>query len=804
MAAPTCLRAATHRLLTTPVNELPLIATYLATGFADCGSILSVPQNQKKAQGESDSGLLVQKIKARITSLLQDKTVEGRWTAVILVKAIIEAGKWEIIRGCEPWVRALLAILGRPDPSSTKKLCLITLTRIFQLTYPYQTLVREITTPSLPSFITSCLNLVSVKPPGAQVRQLNKNTSLLETVLHVFVELLPHHPTIFRPFSSQIHGLILPLIGSSGVPGSLSEPGISLAQQVFISLHHCAPKNTGGEEWLKACRSTISSIHQTSDYLFRGVVEQWESVDTSLRQTSRPKNYSRPVGDDGPDALGLPSWQGVHAGGERLESLLRLLTSFLSMPTSSTVSVPLGSILDLSNRLISVTAPSSNGEDEASQRGTEFNLQIGREEKESLCAELPKLHIAALNLLCAIVESFGLGSVAVAQSCLEQTLWTFESEGGNTNVRTAIYRIVNAILPIIGPSMTKPGISSLAPVVRSACQDLLPSPTNGNADVNQPGRKTVAKPNATISNVDSFLNRNPKSPSDTERSFPILKAAAADLLPNILTFLPTEHTPPYLRTEIDRTAILTKNEAVMMASVLNPVPTTSGRRNPPSLMPFLARSYPETAGVEALLRPRMPVLMGAAKSNDLELADEEDEFEPKISTPFVASSNVTPEELTRPMNKRAYQDDVQMTDEQSTITPPAQARGPMTSQTKRIRVDESQSFTPPTSAGPEQVPAVSRCTVSEISMSVPNVDKPAPAIQSMLAQTSQSSTTTTEKTLLGNTGVGAARPEPFVVSGTSSAVMGAGAGAGEAADGSDDEIPTLNIEPDTDEEEEEE
>ncbi|KKZ66163.1 hypothetical protein EMCG_01140 [[Emmonsia] crescens] len=792
MAAPSCLRAATHRLLTTPAKELPSIASYLATAFGDCGSILSAPQNQKKAPGESDTALLVQKLKARITSLLQDQNVEGRWTGVILVKAIIEAGQWEILRGCEAWVRSLLGILGRSDPLSTKKLCLITLTRIFRLTYPYQTLVREITTPSMPSFITSCLNLVSVKPIAGQARQLKRNTPLLETVLHVFVELLPYHPTIFRPFSSQIHGLILPFIGSFGVPGSLSQSGVRVAQQLFIALHQCAPKNTGGEEWLKACRSTISSIHQTSDHLFRGVVEQWESVDASLRQKSRPKNYNCPVGDDGSDALGLPTWKGIYAGSERLESLLKLLTGFVSMPTSSTVSMPLGSMLDLSNRFVSVTSPSSD--DDASQRGTEINPEVSREERESLWAELPKLHILTLDLLRAIVERFGLGSIAIAQSCLDQTLWAFEAGNSNIHIRISAYQVLNAILPIIGPSIAKSGVTSLASSVRSACQDLLPSATNTAAGVNQrPGGKTPAKPNPTTSNVDSFLNLNPKATIDADRPLPDLKAAAADVLTSLLMFLPTEHIPPYLRTEIDRIAIITSNESIMMASVLNPVPATSSRRNAPSIMPFLARSYPNTPGVESLLRPRMPILIGASKSNELELADEDDESEPKGGPAFIASSNAIPEELTRPINKRVL-DDIQMADDQS--TPPTKSQGSITSQTKRIRVEVMQS---PTAAVAGQVPTVPTTAIAE---RIPNFDKPAPAIQSILAQDSQSAATTTEKIEIRNSGSDDTRREISVISGKSNSALMSG-GAGEADDGSDDEIPTLNIEPDTDEDDEE-
>ncbi|KAF3482409.1 uncharacterized protein GIQ15_05168 [Arthroderma uncinatum] len=122
MAAVMALRAAVHNLCSTPAKELPLTTEYIATIISDCSAILSAPANQNQHAGAPDRALLVQKLKARITSLLQDKTVEGRWSGVVLVKSTVEAGQWEILRGCETWVRSILAILGKPDPLSLKKL----------------------------------------------------------------------------------------------------------------------------------------------------------------------------------------------------------------------------------------------------------------------------------------------------------------------------------------------------------------------------------------------------------------------------------------------------------------------------------------------------------------------------------------------------------------------------------------------------------------------------------------------------------------------------------------------------------
>jgi pre-rRNA-processing protein RIX1 len=104
------LRAVTVRLTNTPVKELPHIASHLAAGLVDCGEALS--QNVAPGKEKSETRVLVHKLKTRVSSLLQDRTVEGRWTAVVLIKAIIELGGWEMLKTSESWVRGLVSILG--------------------------------------------------------------------------------------------------------------------------------------------------------------------------------------------------------------------------------------------------------------------------------------------------------------------------------------------------------------------------------------------------------------------------------------------------------------------------------------------------------------------------------------------------------------------------------------------------------------------------------------------------------------------------------------------------------------------
>ncbi|PYI09988.1 hypothetical protein BO78DRAFT_467468 [Aspergillus sclerotiicarbonarius CBS 121057] len=772
------LHAVNHRLTNVPVKHLPHFASSIAASISNCGELLSTPQSQK-AKADSDNAVQVHKLMTRLGSLLQDRTYEGRWTAVVLVKALVEAGQWEILRGCEPFVRGLISILAKSDPVSTKKMCIITLTRIFHLTYQYPTLVREITTPALPGFITAALNLISVKPSSEPIRRLKPNTPFVEVVLQAFGELIARHPTIFRPFTSQIHSILQTIIGSTSP--TFSELVLDIAQKLFISLHNCAPKNTGGEEWKSACRMTITSVHATSSYVLRAIMEQWESVDPSLRQMSQPQNYSQEVGN-GPDALGLSGWQGLNAGVNRLVVLLRMLSGFVGTATASTVTIPVGAILDLTARLNMVTVPSGDNNIQA-------NPQIGRAEREHLLTELPRIHVACMKLLLHLVNALETSAISVAQTILEQALWIFRAEKFDREVCTAVYDLVSALLTQIGPSMTKQSVSSLTGIIRTCCHDLLPPTGNQAPAAEKPDPKSKNKSNQTTVNADSFLNPGLKQVRQTSSSssFPYLKRAASDLLVAALAHAPTEFISPALRAEIDRTIILTSDKNAMLSSVLNPFPAMQGRGVGTSIMPFLARSYPAETEVECLIRPRMPVLMNAPATNGYAPMDEDEDEKAEAAVapqPAPAASGFlkntpTPSlhhdmmdvEVTRqptPQSKRSYTEEVEA---------PAPAPAPSTvpspgSQSKKARFEPETVTQPPLdAASPATFTGTAAISVPSSSIAGPTpVPTSKPIVSSAKQPSTLQSTSATET----------------------------------AEDDSDDELPSLNIDPDTDDEEDDE
>ncbi|BDD62068.1 hypothetical protein MAP00_007060 [Monascus purpureus] len=802
----TSLRAVTHRLTTTPVQDLPPIASFLATSIGDCAELLATPQgSSKNAKSESENAAQIHKLKTRLTSLLQDRSFEGRWTAVVLVKAAVEAGQWEILRGCEPLVRGMISILGKPDPISTKKMSIITLTRIFHLTYQYQTLVREITTPSLPGFITATLNLVSVKPSSEPVRKLRPSTPLMETVLHALVSLIARHPTIFRPFSAQIHSVVLAILGAS--PMFFPESVVGLAQQLFIALHNCAPKNTMADQWREAIKLTISSAHRTADRVFRAVVEQWESVDASLRHTGKPQSYDQEVGDHGPDPMGLAGWRGLHSGAERLVVLLRLLSGFLSTPTASTVPIPLGYILDLTSRLTSVTVPTEAAD--AAKASVQLNLQIGREERDALWSELSRIHAACVDIFTKAVDSLGTALIPVAQTMLEQTLWVFCAEKFSRELRTVIYGLIRRLLLLIGPSMSKQGVSNLTRLLRTCCSDILcpagePRPSASES-------KGKSKTNQASVNADSFLNggsEKGQNQARTSSSFPDLFDAASALLPAVLNFVPTENLPVSIRSEIDRTVILTADKNGMLASVLNPMPVVKGRAAAPSIMPFLARNYPDEMEVESLIRPRMPLLMnvgGYIDQVEEGEEDEEDEVESSVPTHGAVSIDTelpkysdpssqhpatkTDNEPSQAPSKRNYTEEPGNPFHITSATVP-DSRAETEIQTKKVRLDDdnlaSSTATQQSQSGSDKL--------STISVSLPS----APAAAPQSSNTIPSNPLLPQSSLSWSGASGIAKSEAEGAAPRSRSPIPQFQGE----EGSDDELPTLNVDPDTEDDEE--
>ncbi|GAB1737810.1 hypothetical protein NU219Hw_g2291t1 [Hortaea werneckii] len=603
------LRAATYRLSTTGQKQLAFIAPQIAAQLWHCKDLLSTTPESTKQNNEAS--VTVHRFKTKISSLLQDRTFEGRWAAVILTKAAIETGGVEVLSKSNAWVRSLIGILKRAgDPPTTRALAVVTLTRIFMLTWDYSNLVREITTPALPGFVSTCLN---------NVENIRCSQSELQTVLEAFAILVPRHPTIFRTNETQIRSLLTRIISSSSLTTTsgfcFSKQNQNTAHRVLVLLHQCAPKQGAAEKWDESLKSTVAAAHASCDRTFRPVVETWSSsagVQPSVAPGILLQGESQLESDE---ILGLTGWNGVHAGVERIENLLRHLKAYVVEATSQAVTMRLGLVVDLLARIFSVRA--AHGK----ELGLQINNQVPKDEREELFRLLPGLHVAAIELILAIMDRFQHTIDSTCQPLLSHVVDALLSERRHVGMRAVGYIYLACVLDLHGASYAKQDIADIEPIIKSCCQELLPLD-----DSNTPG-STVASGKTAGAAGDMSLQHS-KGGSSHPTAQTDLQAAASSLLPLCLSKLNAAYIPGKLRALMDRTAVLTQHKDALVASVLNPSPKTASSGIDTSLLPLLAKQYPVQPEAEAVLRPRMPVIPANKRRNtDGETDEEEDEDE---------------------------------------------------------------------------------------------------------------------------------------------------------------------------------
>lgn len=482
----------------------------------------------------------------------------------------------------------------KPDSAATKELCILTLTKIYRLTSQNQTLVREVATPTLPTFLTSCLNLIVLK---SSAKRGDAPSSLIEVAFCAFATLLPHYPTLYRPEVNRIRQAVRPYLAPTSsdafVPLSLQES----ARRLVVLLHLTTVKNAGGEEWGKAVRSIIQHIHVTSDRVFRAVVEDWEST---VGYIGEAVDFNQDLTGGSNAADDFPPWVGIYAGADRLVGLLAMLEEYVKGETFAPVSIPLAAIMDMTTRMLSVAMPSSSDP----SGGVRPHPAVDRDERDALWSSLPHVHIAAMQIIEAIANRLQEGFAPLAAGALDQLTWIFPSGRNDLAFHRKSYNLARKILLLIGNSLNKRQASKLVPIIRSCCRDLMgENPYSPSAGVPSGG---IAKVSPHVQNLNGKMSMQIGTVllEDTNTHNTV---AAKELLPLLISHLPQKHLDIPIRSLIERTAILTHDSDAMLACIMTPFIGKDGRAIS-GIMPYATRESSHDNMVELLLRPRMPSL----------------------------------------------------------------------------------------------------------------------------------------------------------------------------------------------------
>ena len=104
------LRVITQRLAHTTFDRLPYIVPSVQDALVGCRDALSASSGGSGTEA-TETAVLVHKFKTQLSSMLQAKNTESRWTAVVLIKAVIEAGGLEMLQSAGPWARGMIGLL---------------------------------------------------------------------------------------------------------------------------------------------------------------------------------------------------------------------------------------------------------------------------------------------------------------------------------------------------------------------------------------------------------------------------------------------------------------------------------------------------------------------------------------------------------------------------------------------------------------------------------------------------------------------------------------------------------------------
>lgn len=598
------LRAVVNRLNSSPVEELPYIVGYLATSLTSCKALF------QNTATKNDHGVLLHKLKTRVSSLLQDRSSEGRLAGIVVVKALVEAAHATILPDSGSWVRALISSLSKPDPPEIKKLAILTITRIHVLTIENPQLVREITTPTLPAFISATLNVIRPSKSTRDGQTIQALSPLLETVLLSWGTLIQHFSSTIRPNSNSFRSICLNLVSDEACPRSVQEA----AHGLLAKLHFCAPKNNSATEWSQCCSQIIGAAHDTADLVLRAVIEDWTSVTSRSSKVTKKRMMASVPSTDSLDIAGLEPWSGVSQGCSRISTHLHLLQNFLTTAHNTGVGIPFGMLFDLTTRLSTITVPTA-------KYTPRSNSEITRDEREELWLSLPRIHTSILQLYEAMALVFGRVLYPLCNIILAQTWDIFEAEYEHHVIRTATYQLITSMLESRLVQFSRSDSPNVKLLVKHLCDDLRPSGQASKSNgISGSSQSNLGGPQP----LELVPSKKRHVSTSWHGAEPFSSAYA--LLPVMLSQANIHDLDgsSSIRAELDTVAILLNHHEAILASVLYPPGSkVDGRRNrpkvaTPSVIPFLARSADESSsapigvaeklGYEALMRPRMPIL----------------------------------------------------------------------------------------------------------------------------------------------------------------------------------------------------
>ncbi|GAA6062703.1 hypothetical protein JCM10212_004761 [Sporobolomyces blumeae] len=259
--------------------------------------------------------------------------------------------------------------------------------------------------------------------------------------------LIPLFPTALRPLSPSLHTLALSILCDPSLLPAATES----AAHLFVSLYLLAPK--GKEGLREAWRTGIEALTASIDELVRVVSSEIFSEDAMTNHSLSPLALP-PLHDPTSPFLAL----------DRLETLSKVLLLALRTPTTEKagpVQVPIGALVELGTRLVSMNSESPMRE------------RVDPTVRTLTLSLLPRVQIVGCQLLAQVGLTVGSHLTVHSSMVLATVARTLNTYPVRSPMRPALSTTYSLLLSAIGASLDPDEASkSLARVWRTVLEDI--------------------------------------------------------------------------------------------------------------------------------------------------------------------------------------------------------------------------------------------------------------------------------------------------------------------------------------------
>ncbi|CAG8590134.1 2466_t:CDS:10 [Ambispora leptoticha] len=413
--------------------------------------LLSSISSDGSGSGKTDSNNdTAEKIKTplhkwctRVNSLLLSKVPSARWAGVCFVKVSIEQSWLLFTENLSQWSSALLSLLARPEPVTTLRVTISTLSEMFSKTVDRPELQREVTSQLLPRFNSCLINL-------------SGNKDLLQ------------FPSMFRPILQNAQGLCLSIFDNNSDDSYDSDSEVvKKAAKCYANICNAGGKISASDQWQLSLTWLVGSAHVILDRLFDTMDE--ENKFTKKQQPHPPGQHQfefLKVTDD--YIIGFPILF------KRFRILCQFIVSMLSSTNLASVQVPVNLLMGLICRVCNVCDGGSDNKDK-----NEFSI---------LLIGLPTLQLAINRVLGSLILCLVRASTYnLFNLCIQKYRNGFLLSSSSSS--SLIFNIVEdltindlqiAALEVLKTSLSTTGSSSIPPASRTLLDNLLLSRILGN------------------------------------------------------------------------------------------------------------------------------------------------------------------------------------------------------------------------------------------------------------------------------------------------------------------------------------